>query len=420
MNSSKPPSLSDTSGATEIRQGKLTANLIHFCSFLRTLGIAISTRQINELTNGLVSIDLASKDDFFITTRAFLVHKPEQFELFERAFRLFWEGKLEWLLEFTEQLETSSTVIPDEGVEDEDPEVEIHAIATYEDTQNDQGAPPSHTSASASYSSIETLRRKDFIRYSDEELELAKQYMRTLIWRLGTRRTRRRIKAVKRGGYLDIQRAIRGNIKHDFEILNLAWQRRQYKPRPIVVLCDISGSMEAYSRIFLNFMYSLVQEGQRVETFAFGTRLTRITQSLKAKDVEVALAQASGKVLDWSGGTRIGASLLEFNLRWSRRVLGRGAMALIISDGWDRGELALLEQEISRLKRSVSRLFWLNPLMGAPEFEPLVGGIRTVAPYVDHFLPIHNLQSLETLALQLGKLEVNPRLSQQKFEIGAA
>jgi uncharacterized protein with von Willebrand factor type A (vWA) domain len=173
--------------------------------------------------------------------------------------------------------------------------------------------------------------------------------------------------------------------------------------------------METYSRVFLHFMHSLVQEGQQIEAFAFGTRLTRLTPALRIKDVDAALDQASGDVLDWSGGTRIGASLKEFNYLWSRRVLGWGALVMIISDGWDRGDLSLLKNETARLKRSATKLFWLNPLMGAPGFEPLVGGIQTVTPYIDKFLPVHNLESLECLAAQLGALLINPQHSPSRI-----
>ena len=152
-----------------------------------------------------------------------------------------------------------------------------------------------------------------------------------------------------------------------------------------------------------------------MEAFAFGTRLTRLTPALRIRDIDKALDQASGEILDWSGGTRIGASIKEFNYLWSRRVLGRRAIVMIISDGWDRGELPLLDVEMSRLRRSTAKLFWLNPLMGSPEYEPLVGGIQTVSPYVDQFLPIHNLDSLETLAKQLGMLLIDPGYSLRMF-----
>jgi uncharacterized protein with von Willebrand factor type A (vWA) domain len=165
--------------------------------------------------------------------------------------------------------------------------------------------------------------------------------------------------------------------------------------------------MEAYSRLFLHFIFALAQETRRIEAFVFGTRLTYITPALRQGDVDAAVQKMSELVLDWSGGTRIGGSLRTFNYRWSRRVLGRGAVAVIISDGWDRGDLDLLEREMGRLRRSVSRLIWLNPLSGASDYQPLVGGIQTALPYVDEFLPLHNLMSLGQFAGRLGSLGGN-------------
>jgi uncharacterized protein with von Willebrand factor type A (vWA) domain len=176
------------------------------------------------------------------------------------------------------------------------------------------------------------------------------------------------------------------------------------KPRPLVVIADISGSMERYTRLLLHFIYGLVQSpGRRVEAFVFSTRLTRITRQLEYKDVDEALSEVSDAVHDWAGGTRTGESLKDFNYHWGRRVLGRGAVVLIISDGWDRGRPELLTKEMDRLHRSCHRLVWLNPLLGSPVYEPLTQGIRAALPHVDDFLPVHNLASLEQLGKLLGE-----------------
>src|SRR5690606_38401326 len=200
---------------------------------------------------------------------------------------------------------------------------------------------------------------------------------------------------------LDLPRAIRESMKQGGEIVRLRWRRRKTRPRPLVVLCDVSGSMERYSRLFLHVMYALVQEGRRVETFVLGPRLTRITPAV--------LDRVADLVMDWSGGTRIGESLRAFNYVWSRRVLGRGAVVIIISDGWDRGDVDLLSREMARLHRSASRLIWLNPLAGAPDYQPLVRGIRAALPHVDDFLPFHTLEALEALARRLGTLTTSAR-----------
>ncbi len=270
--------------------------------------------------------------------------------------------------------------------------------------QEDQPDSAAETRVSPTYSPVEVLRHKDFADFTGEEIERAKHLIQGLVWRLDQRLSRRKVRAAKRAGYLDLRRSIRGNMKYSGEVLKLAWRRRKSKPRPLVVICDISGSMDSYSRLFLHFIYTLAQETRRVEAFVFGTRLTYITPALRHSDVDTAVNKMSDLVLDWSGGTRIGESLKSFNYQWSRRVLGRGAVAVIISDGWDRGDIDLLECEIGRLRRSVSRLVWLNPLLGASDYQPLVRGIQAALPYVDDFLPLNNLVSLEQFARQLGSL----------------
>ncbi len=224
-----------------------------------------------------------------------------------------------------------------------------------------------------------------------------------LTWRLGDRITRRE----RQGGKdrLDLRRTLRTSFRHGGEILSWEGREKRRKPRPLVVIADISGSMERYTRILLHFVYGLTQGlGQRVEVFAFGTRLTRLSRHLRDRDIERALSGVSRAVSDWSGGTRIGDSLRSFNYDWGRRVLGGGAVVLLISDGWDRGEPEILDAEMARLRRTSHRLIWLNPLLGSPEYEPLTRGMQTALPHVDDFLPVHNLASLESLARHLEKL----------------
>jgi len=383
-------------------QGYLLNNLLLFGRLLRQVGIRVSAEQVNSLVDALTHIDLLQRDDFFITSRAFLVNDSEQFELFERAFDLFWGAKFELLVEFgrgvgKRRLIASDSEIPDRKKDDLNNPLISSILLDQADARADENE---ELQVSGVYSPVEVLRRRDFAEFTTEEFETAKELIRNLDWRLDWKRTRRKVRASKRSSYLDFRRAMRDNMVHDGEILQLAWNCRKRKPRPLVVICDISGSMERYSRLFLHFMYALVQENKGIEAFVFGTRLTRLTPALRYKDVDTALDKVSEGVQDWSGGTRIGQSLKSFNYLWSRRVLGRGAALVILSDGWDRGDAALLEREISRLQRSVTKLIWLNPLSGSPDYQPLVRGIRTVLPYVDEFLPFHNLESLERFAHQ--------------------
>ncbi|MGD8398075.1 MAG: VWA domain-containing protein, partial [Anaerolineae bacterium] len=248
------------------------------------------------------------------------------------------------------------------------------------------------------YSPDEVLRHKDFGEMTWEEIQEAKRAIAKLEWKLGERRTRRLRPHAK--GRLNLRRVVRDNLLHGGEPIRLAFRQRVYRPRSLVVLCDVSGSMERYSRMLLHFVHALTHglKDTTAEVFVFGTRLTRITRHLRYKDVDESLDGVGATVRDWSGGTRIGEALKTFNFRWARRVLGRGAVVLVISDGWDRGDLHLLAREIHRLQRSSYRLIWLNPLLGSDEYQPVQRGIATVMPCVDDFLPIHNLVSLEQLA----------------------
>ena len=203
---------------------------------------------------------------------------------------------------------------------------------------------------------------------------------------------------------MDLRRTIRHSLRHGGEPLALARRQRKIKPRPLVVLCDISGSMERYSRVLLQFLYVMANRLAHVDVFVFGTRLSRLTRQLRVGTVNTALDGAVASVNDWGGGTRIGSTLHAFNRDWAPRVLGRGAVVLIVSDGWDRGDVALLAQEMARLQRRAHRIIWLNPLLGDPGYAPLVRGIRAALPFVDAMLPVHNLVSLAQLARTLSDL----------------
>jgi len=384
--------------------GRLLGNLLHFGRFLRQAGIAVSTRQIYELAEGLTHIDLTQREDFRHAARCFLVHRADELELFDRAFDLFWSQQVQ----FTMELGLAHQRRRVEGLVEELPEGDQAVLNNRSGSEASLSGEEDESDASGearlapTYSPLEILYHKDFADFSEQEIEAAKRLIQRLAWRFDLRLTRRKVRAAKRASYLDLRRSVRANMKYSGEVLKLAWRRRKVKPRPLVVICDISGSMESYSRLFLHFLFTLTQETRGIEAFVFGTRLTYITPALRHDSVDLALKKMSELVLDWSGGTRIGESLKAFNFRWARRVLGRGAVAVIISDGWDRGDMDLLKREIGRLRRSVSRLIWLNPLSGAPDYQPLVQGIQTALPYVDDFLPLHNLMSLEQFAARLG------------------
>ena len=385
-------------------EGGFAHRLLTFGRLLREAGVRVSTQQVTDLAHGLTTIDLARQEDVYHAMRCFLVHSPEERALFDHLFDLYWLHRL------TFELGTPSE--PATTRERYDPS-EPQAVRARSEPVRVQPIPPpdpsepptvSERSLLPTYSPLELLRQKDFAAYTEEEQQAAQQFIRSLLWQFDQRTTRRRVRTAKQTAYPDLRRAIQKSIRRRGEIVELAWRRRKRKPRPLVVVCDISGSMERYSRLFLYMMFALVQGSERIETFVFGTRLTRITPALRHDNLDVALSRTAKSVVDWSGGTRIGESLRTFNYVWARRVLGHGAVVLIISDGWDRGDSALLDREIRRLRRQTPRLIWLNPLSGKPDYQPLVRGIETILPHVDEFLPLHNLDTVAQLASKLGTI----------------
>jgi uncharacterized protein with von Willebrand factor type A (vWA) domain len=258
-----------------------------------------------------------------------------------------------------------------------------------------------------SYSSREVSRTKDFAEFTEHEMNQAKAMLDDLCWEPEVRRTRRWIAGS--GTNADLRRLIRGNVRYGGELLEIPGRQRKQKRRPLILLCDISGSMERYSRMLLHFMHTLTKGVDRVEAFLFATRLTRITHELADRGADEAVSKISRQVSDWSGGTRIGESFRSFNVTWARRTLAHGSVVLVISDGWDRGDTELLRSEIGRLRRTCHRLIWLNPLLGSPDYQPLTRGMRAVLPFIDDFLPVHNLQSLQALAVHLNSLPARRR-----------
>jgi uncharacterized protein with von Willebrand factor type A (vWA) domain len=252
------------------------------------------------------------------------------------------------------------------------------------------------------WSAREALRQKNFASYTAEEAAEAAAAMASLRWDPGERRTRRW--RTGHGPSPDIRAALRLGARSAGELIVVPRRGRRRRPRPLVVVADVSGSMERYTRMLLRFAHALVRRRRHVEAFLFATRLTRVTRDLQRDRVDEAVSAVARHVHDWAGGTRIGDALREVNRTWARRVLGRGAVVLVVSDGWDRGDPEVLATEIARLQRSCHRLVWLNPLLGSAGYEPLTRGMRAALPFVDDFLPAHNLASVEALAAHLDTL----------------
>lgn len=387
--------------------GNLLHNLLLFGRLLRGLGLDVNPGRMIDLVHALEHVDIGQKTDFYFAARSLLVHRREDLPLYDQAFELFWRkpNAGESLLDLRglgrQQQSRQPMVVPPP----------LQAESEHGGQLPEEEDQPT-IELTLTYSAREVLRQKDFAELSATEMEAVRCLMDDLAWQLGQRRTRRR--RAGRGDLMDLRRTLRRNLRYGGELLEWAHREPRSKPRPLVIIADISGSMERYTRLLLNFIYSL-EAGltQQVEAFVFGTRLTRITRHLRGRDVERALRQVSRAVPDWSGGTRIGEALKTFNFDWARRVLGRGAVVLLISDGWDRGDADLLQREVARLQRSCHRLVWLNPLLSAPDYEPLTRGMQTALPYVDDFLPVHNLASLEDLAQHLAGLEAKRRVRRQ-------
>ena len=380
--------------------GQLLRNLLLFGRVLRGLGLDVNPGRMMDLVSALDSIEIGNKSDFFYAARTLLVHEREDLELFDDAFELFWrKPAVSWDLEWQgliRRRRSTKPVVTPPPLKDEPP------------STNDSDSAPKETTTvievTRTYSDREVLRHKDFAQMSAEESEAVRQMMAHLRWRTSERRTRRRRPG--KGEMLDLRRTLRRSLRAGGEIFNLAYREPKLKPRPLVIIADISGSMERYTRVLLHFIYGMKAAlTQPVEAFVFSTRLTRITRPLQIRDLDLALKNVGELVHDWAGGTRIGESLKYFNFEWGRRVLSRGAVVLIISDGWDRGDIELLNREMARLKRNCHRVIWLNPLLGAPDYEPLTRGIQAALPHIDVFLPVHNLASIEDLADRLADLE---------------
>lgn len=375
-------------------------NLLLFGRVLRRLGLDINPGRMIDLVSALDHIEIGNRSDFFYAARTLLVHEREDLQLFDEAFELFWRKPAEsWDIQWqglARRRRPTKPVVTPPPLKDES--------AINEDPGSESQEPMTIVEVTRTYSDREVLRQKDFAQMSVAESEAVKELMSHLRWKISERRTRRRHPG--KGEMLDLRRTLRKSLRAGGEIFRWSYREPKRKPRPLVIIADISGSMERYTRILLHFIYGMKATlAQPVEAFVFSTRLTRITRPLQIRDLDLALKNVGAIVHDWAGGTRIGESLKFFNFEWGRRVLGRGAVVLIISDGWDRGDVDLLDREMARLKRNCHRVIWLNPLLGAPEYEPLTRGIQAALPHIDHFLPVHNLASLEDLANRLADLK---------------
>jgi len=368
----------------------LLDNVLRFAGFLRDAGVSINAGRMPDVVTAMESVGIRRRGDVRAAMRSLLIHRHEDIQLFDAAFDQFWKARSARvggmpLVSMGERPRVTTTPGPGTPVQFE----------------SDAGgsAFSARPLAAGAWSGAEALKTRDFAELTPGELMQAEALLARLSWRLGRRTTRRWIRAST--GRIDLRPIIRANMMYGGELVELPRRIRREKARPVVVLADVSGSMERYARMLLQFVYGMSSASRDVESFVFSTGLTRVTREVARSGSGKALAAVARRVRDWGGGTRIGDALRAFNVQYARRVMRHGPVVIIISDGWDRGDPAQLARELARVKRSSRRLIWLNPLLGSASYEPLTRGMRAALPLIDDFLPAHNLASLEELARKL-------------------
>jgi uncharacterized protein with von Willebrand factor type A (vWA) domain len=381
---------------TDYQKGDLFTHFLLFARQLKERGLKITPARVTDAFRSLEYIDLSDRRDFAETLKANFVSSVKEMAVFSEVFRYYW-GRIG-------ELPPKKIISANEGPEGNNDLQEGPLAAARED------APPpaersDKKSLSTGYSPQEVFLVKDFNKYSFKDQGVLEKETARLISRWVMKVSRRRRSASK-GREMDFRRTIRKTVRNGGEILELARRQRKVKPLKIISLCDVSGSMEASTRFTLQFIFGLQKAFRRSEAFVFSTRLTRVTEVVKKNQGTNALTLLGRRVQDWSGGTRLGPCLKTFNEVWGKGMAAGSAVVILFSDGWDRGDPALLEAEMKRLKRRAHRIIWMNPLLGTPGYRPLTQGMQTALPYIDYFLPANDLKSFrglgEVLAEQLG------------------
>ena len=379
-------------------EGRLADNILLFCRTLRRAGLPLGPGQVIDAGKAVLQTGIERRDDFYFALRAILVNGPAQFRVFDQAFHIYFrnprllERMIGMLLPAIERQAGSAST---------EPAIRRLMESLAADGTTDEGNTVIEIDGSASYSRREVLRKKDFEQMSLEEQSEAKELLRQDLHVISDVPSRR-FRPWPLGQRYDLRRSMRLMMQNNGQLIQLAQKKRRMRPPALVLLCDISGSMSSYSRIFLHFAHALSSNRRSVHSFVFGTRLTNISHRLADRDVDRALALVSEDVSDWDGGTRIADCLERFNVDWGRRVLAGRSIVILLSDGLERDSESDLDFQMQRLGMSCDRLVWLNPMLRFEEFEPKATGIRAMLPHVDLFLPAHNLESLARLGQILG------------------
>jgi uncharacterized protein with von Willebrand factor type A (vWA) domain len=382
-------------------RGTLT-NLMAFGRVLKGLGFRIGLSQVIDAGRSLRWVDVGNKADFRAALRSNLISSRDDMALFDRVFDQFWREENQRQDEPVEEIEPPGGEAREKpesaGQEDEGLE-EILADADDREEKDLSSEPLSMPV----YSPVESLGKKDFSEMGVEESRAIRKAILLIAAKIATQVSRRR-KRTQRGDEIDPRWSMRRSLKYGGDLLEFAYRKRRIKKTRIVLLCDVSGSMDCYSRFLIQFMYGLQNELWGVETFVFSTALSRITHLIRTRNIESALERISQTVVGWSGGTNIGGSLHTFNREFAPSLVTHRTVVVIISDGWDRGDVSLLEHEMQSLKRRCNKIIWLNPLLASENYEPLCKGMQAALPYIDYFLSVHNLSSLIALGQKLQKV----------------
>ena len=393
---------SAVSGVASARGKGTLPNVMAFARALKQLGIKVSLSQVLDASSSVELVDIGERADFRALLRANLVSQKEDFPVFDMAFDCFWREQTYERMPM-ETMEIQGTPTESDAPEGGDEEGGLEEAASEAIANENLQLENLDEFAVPTYSPQELMNRKDFSEMGVEESRAIARAIMLIATKIATQISRRK-KLGRKGNTVDPRWTMRRSMKYGGEVIELVHRKKRIKKTRVVLLCDVSGSMDCYSRFLIQFMYGLQNELWGVETFVFSTSLSRITHLIRTKDIVNALEKISGNILGWSGGTNIGRSLHTFNRSFAPSMVTHRTVVVIISDGWDRGDVSLLEREMQDLKRRAKKIIWLNPLLASENYEPLCKGMQAALPYLDLFLSVHNVNSLVSLGRTLQKM----------------
>jgi uncharacterized protein with von Willebrand factor type A (vWA) domain len=378
-------------------------HVVRFSRFLHDAGIDVNSANLMDLCRSFSYIDIVDKDDFYETAKCTLISNRDSLDIFDAAFRQYWD---QFQLPFSEE------IVPSDEDEDEQNEraddtqnQQQNGSSEQQNEESDEGSNAESDPEQAGYSEKELLVKKDFTHMSEAELEKAKKIVSELIEVLINRKSKR-YTSTKKAGNFDFRRMYRHSMPYGEYCMKLYYKNHPIKKTRLLLFCDVSGSMERYSSFLIQLIVAMADKLTDLEVALFSTRMTNFTPYLQSKNLGKLISEMSDQVHDWAGGTNIGGSLYELNKHYAHNMLHSSTVAIILSDGWDRGDATQMRSEIEVLKRSVHKLMWLNPLIGRENYEPICRGIQTALPFLDYFLPVHNLESLAEVIKTLRKIRM--------------